>query len=525
MSSAESAADHASDEHARAISHLHRRQAEWDRQMEFHDQKQGELLTLQWKLMREQTGTLARELGIVQQQIQELRVDSRRVRTEVDQVSRDAEARVAEERGLRQSMFDGMDQRLRKVKQELEADLKAKFSPLVEMPRKISTIEEKLETRLTEHRTLEHDVAKLRKVVDGSLQDIEALKGALEQEAVERRNLEESSLEMVRDLRETVQKDIKDRAAFSEDYMGKHLARLETERTEREQALSIVSQRVANLQKEFAPYKEEMPTLRSRLQDAEGVLSSKLKDSQKNLDRDLAERAAAQQKLERRVNELQANSEKEMTARAQQAEEYEQALKTHRTKMKSLVGEQAELARLAREELQARLVEQLERETAMREAQRLDILDQWANSKATFEAKSEALETSLRTIEEQLREERAAETQALEAACQRQSEAVARQLKDRTEQLEVRLTQEREARETQGASLEEHMAFLDSFLQDVRQVFLQTSTRSRSFVSRKSSTTRELTAGSPPSQPRQPSRPPSPAATVGGQAARTLTNA
>merc|ERR1719204_2686016 len=71
-------------EHTTSIATLHRRQAEWDRQMEFHDQKQAELLTIQWKLVREQTGTLAKELGIVQQQLRDLKTDSRRVIVEVE---------------------------------------------------------------------------------------------------------------------------------------------------------------------------------------------------------------------------------------------------------------------------------------------------------------------------------------------------------------------------------------------------------------------------------------------------------
>mmetsp|Transcript_8217 Transcript_8217/g.29977 ORF Transcript_8217/g.29977 Transcript_8217/m.29977 type:complete len:687 (-) Transcript_8217:87-2147(-) len=508
------------DDHQRAISSLHRRQAEWDRQMEFHDQKQGELLTLQWKLMREQTGTLARELAIVQQQLQEMRVTNTKVRAEVDQFFRESDAKISEERSLRQSVAETLEQRLRKVRQEIDAELKAKVAPIADIQRKMQAAEEKAAETARDERALESEVAKLRKVVDVNTQDILALQQAVEQEAGERRNLEDSTLDMIRDLREALQKESKERANFHEEHLGKQVSRLDNERAEREQAHNALNQKLANLQKELAPQREEMPALRTRLQDLEALLNSRLKDNQKNIERELQERIVAQQKLERRVMDLQAVAEKEAAARLQQSEEFEQVLKNHRTKMKTLVGEQAEFSRQAREDLQTRLSDQLERETAMREAQRLDLMDQWTGCRSSLESRVDSFEGTLRTLEQQIRDEGTASMQAQEAMRLRQTDGLARQMRELGESFQAKLKEEREAREAQDNSLEEHMSFMDSFLQDVRQVFLQTGSRTRTATFRKStgpSSRSALELGSDPQrsspgQVRQPSRPPSPGA-------------
>mmetsp|Transcript_8219 Transcript_8219/g.29995 ORF Transcript_8219/g.29995 Transcript_8219/m.29995 type:complete len:597 (-) Transcript_8219:52-1842(-) len=425
------------DDHQRAISSLHRRQAEWDRQMEFHDQKQGELLTLQWKLMREQTGTLARELAIVQQQLQEMRVTNTKVRAEVDQFFRESDAKISEERSLRQSVAETLEQRLRKVRQEIDAELKAKVAPIADIQRKMQAAEEKAAETARDERALESEVAKLRKVVDVNTQDILALQQAVEQEAGERRNLEDSTLDMIRDLREALQKESKERANFHEEHLGKQVSRLDNERAEREQAHNALNQKLANLQKELAPQREEMPALRTRLQDLEALLNSRLKDNQKNIERELQERIVAQQKLERRVMDLQAVAEKEAAARLQQSEEFEQVLKNHRTKMKTLVGEQAEFSRQAREDLQTRLSDQLERETAMREAQRLDLMDQWTGCRSSLESRVDSFEGTLRTLEQQIRDEGTASMQALEATRVRQTDGLARQMRELGESFQV----------------------------------------------------------------------------------------
>jgi len=508
------------DDHQRSISTLHRRQAEWDRQMEFHDQKQGELLTLQWKLMREQTGTLARELAIVQQQLQEMRVTNTKVRAEVDQFFRESDAKIVEERSLRQNVAETLEQRLRKVRQEIDAELNSKVAPIADIQRKMQAAEDKAVQTARDERALESEVAKLWKVVDVNTQDILALQQAVEQEAGERRNLEDSTLDMIRDLREALQKESKERANFHEEHLGKQVSRLDNERAEREQAHNALNQKLANLQKELAPQREEMPALRTRLQDLEALLNSRLKDNQKNVERELQERIVAQQKLERRVMDLQAVAEKEAAARLQQSEEFEQVLKNHRTKMKTLVGEQAEFSRQAREDLQSRLSDQLERETAMREAQRLDLMDQWNGCRSSLESRVDSFEGTLRTLEQQIRDEGTASMQALEATRLRQTEGLARQMRELGESFQAKIKEEREAREAQDNSLEEHMSFMDNFLQDVRQVFLQTGSRTRTSTFRKStgpSSRSALELGSDPQrsspgQGRQPSRPPSPGA-------------
>lgn len=513
MSDFEGTSGTTSEDHHITVSHLHRRQAEWDRQMEFHDQKQAELLTIQWKLVREQTGTLARELGIVQQQLKELKVENRRTVVEVERSFRENEGKLSEERNARHVLADSIEQRFKKVRSDLDAEVKARTTAFAEVQPKLHALEASIEIRTKDHRNLELEVSRLHKLIEAAMQDIEALKEALDQEAAERRTQEESMLDMLRDLREVVQQESKERVAHHEDHVRNHLAILESERIERHQAHNALKEKVTSLQKDLAPHKEDIPAIKSRLQEFEGIIATKLREATKAFERELIERGAQQVKLERRITELSAVSEKEYAARASQVEEYEQMLKNFRTKMKSTLDAQAEQGRQAREELLHTLTEQLERETAMREAQSATLIDQWGAHKTTFDSRVEALEGSLRTIEQRHRDERNAETQDLEAALQRHSEVVGKQLRDQAELLQAKLTEERASREAQGANLEEHIEFLDRFLQDVRNVFMQTGSRSRQLAVRKTSNSvrESLVMGSSPGS----LRPPSPASLPG----------
>jgi len=467
------------EEHQKAISMLHKRQAEWDRQMEFHDQKQGELLTLQWKLMREQTGTLARELSIVQQQLQEIRLEGRRMRTEVDDVLREQDGKLVEEKHQRQSVADSLDLKFKKVKQEMDTEMKAKVAPLAEIQKRLTAAEEQLENQARDDRNIEAEVAKLKNLMECCMEDIQTVQASVEREAAERRTQEESTMSMLRELQAAIAKESKDRTLADEELASKQSTRITCEKEEREQALNLLNQRLVSIQKELAPTREELPQIRAKLQEMETLLTSKVKDSQKALERELQERAAAQQKLERRLGELQAITEKEAGLRQQQAEEFEQVLKNHRTKTKALVSEQAEASRQAREDLKSGFAELIEREASFREAQRLDMADQIATNKASAEGRVEALETNLRSLEAKLKEDETSTALAVEASSQRQSDLFSKQLRELGELWQAKLREEKEARESQDAILEEHVGFLDNFLQDVRQVFLQSGSRSR----------------------------------------------
>lgn len=474
-----------------AASQLSRKQAEWDRQMETHDHEQAELYSIQWKLVREQTGTLARELGVVQQQLREVRSDSRQAMMEVEQYVRESQGKISEEHSLRLALSDNMEQCFKKARQDLDAEIKQRLVTDSQVGSKFLTLEEAVSSKGREHRTLEMEVSRLSKSLDVAMEEISVLKDALEQEAGERRTGDDKALDMIRDLRDTVLKDNQERLALQDDQTRGHMAIVEQVRSDQLQAHGLLKDKFATLQKELGPYRDELPSLRARLQELETTIGARLKEHSKGFERDLADKATQHQRLERRVAELAAAAEKDHLAQQTQAEDFEQHLKTCRTKLKNLISEEAESARAAREEMQAQLLDQVEREAAMREAQCATLLEQWSGHRVAFDARVDALEGCVRDVERRHRDARSAEGQDWEAALQRQAEALAKQFREQSEGFQTSLAQERRLREDQHQVTEEQIEFLDRFLQDIREIFLHKGGRTRTRMGGQSHRSRE----------------------------------
>lgn len=485
-----------------AISHLHRRQAEWDRQMEFHDQKQSELVGIQWKLVREQTGTLARELGIIQQQMKEMKSDSRRSVLEADRLVRESEAKISEERVMRQALAESTEQRFKKAKQDLDAEAKQRAASDAEVGPKLMALEEGIAGRTREHRSLEFEVSKLNKAMEVVTQEIEAMREALDQEADERRANDDSAMEMMRELRDMVLKENRDRLALQEDHGRSAFNQIEQLRADFLQANGLLKDKLTAFQKEMAPFREEIPPLKSRLQELETSTTARLKESLKGIERELSDRATVQQKIERRLTEMSAAAEKEQAARHAMVEDVDTQLKSFRTKVKGLVTEQTEAARLAREELHSQLLDNVERETAMREAQVATLTDQWNTHKTSVDVRIDALEEGVRNVEQRTRDERSNVEQEVEAAHQRQAEAVSRQVREMSEAVQGQIEKERGQREQQLAAAEEHIERVDSFIQDLREVFVSKGSRSRIRRSTPSASSRPEGGMLPVSTPR-----------------------
>jgi len=479
------------------VSAMTRRQAEWDRQLESVDQKQTELMTIQWKLVREQTGTLARELAIMQQQLKDIKVDSRRALIEVERYFRENEGKLNEERGLRLAMYESLEQRLKKIKHEVESEAKQRAVSDAEIPPKLEALAEALDTRSRETAQLDGEMRKLNEAIAANIQELSVLRDTVAQEADERRCGEETARGCLREVREAINKEIRDRTAADDDLGQALRSVIEQEKADRNLAASSFRTQFNTLQKDLLPYKEELPALRTRMQEIENALQSRLKDGQKSMERDLGERAAAHIKLERKVTDMAALLDKEGMARSAMAEESEQMLKSFRTKMQNILYEQNEAARFAREELQNQLAEQIEKEVATRETQHAAMMDQLSGHRAAFDVKADAIESGFRGLEQQHREERAAEYREFEANQLKFAEEVARQLREFRESFGARLAEERATREAHDASLEENIDFMDHFLQDVRELFLQKGSRQRQLVARKTAMSTTSRTSSP----------------------------
>eukprot|EP00930_Biecheleria_cincta_P069663 TRINITY_DN57374_c0_g1_i1.p1 TRINITY_DN57374_c0_g1~~TRINITY_DN57374_c0_g1_i1.p1 ORF type:complete len:544 (-),score=149.91 TRINITY_DN57374_c0_g1_i1:54-1685(-) len=466
-----------------------RRQEEWHRQLQSVDEKQAELAHMQWKLIRDQSSSMAKELAILQSQLKDLKVDSRRALIEVERYFKENETKITEERGLRLAMCEGLEQKMKKMKQELELETKARSTFEAEVPPKLEQLAELLATRSREHKSLDMEVRRLRENHSSSLADLAALQQTLSQEASERRDGEATLTQMLREVRESLAKESQGRHAAEEAVKESVQLAVEQERTERLLDCNALRAATNSLLKDFAPLKEELPSLRGRLGEVENFVNTRLKDSQRVFEQELGERAAAQQRLDSRLTELNAALEKEASKRQELADETDHVLKSFRSKMKTAAAAQEESLRQVRESLREQLVESLGHESTAREALQASMHSALEDARTILGDRLEGLEAIVRDVDQRHQEQLSSELRELEANQLKLTEELSRQLRELRENFAERLQEERQARESHAEGIEEHLDFLEGFLQDARELFLQRGSRQRRLTARKSGET------------------------------------
>merc|ERR1712107_580120 len=160
----------------------------------------------------------------------------------------------------------------------------------------------------------------------------------------------------------------------------------------------------------------------------------------------------------------------------------EQMLKTVRTRMGTQINEAAEASRLAREALQRSVQEQLEKESLSREAQQESLIADFQGHKTAMTVRLDGIQKLLTDLDARNREATAAQARDLEAGQSKLLDDLARQVRELRDTFNQRLSEEKSAREAHDSSIEDHLEFLDRFLQDVRELFLSKGSRQRQLV-------------------------------------------
>lgn len=461
---------------------VNRRQEEWQRQLQSVDEKQAELAHIQWKLIRDQSSSLAKELAIVQTQLKDLKAESRRALVECERAFRDNEAKLNEERGLRLAMFESLEKGMRKVRSDMDVEAQERQAANAEVSEKVKALSEEQNVRLREQQAQDLQQRRLREDLKVALEDLDALKQTVCQELSERREGEETLSELLREVRENLQKEAQNRTAAEEAIKEGFQLSLDQEKADRAAEGNSMRSLLSTLQKELSGLKDANSQQRNKLAEVDhsfNALNARMKELQHSLEDELQKRAESAQRQDQSVKDLQSAIETEVDNRKSLAEEVDHVLKSMKSKVKNLVCEQGELSRQAIETARKQLQEQLDREIKTREAVQGKLQSACEDQRLMLLESNERNESLLRELERRCQEHLTMELKEVEAAQIRITEETHRQLRDLRESSEERWLEERQAREAQVQGLEDHVDFLEGFLQDARELFLQRGSRQR----------------------------------------------
>jgi len=322
------------------IEGMTKRHEDWEKQFESADAKQAELFNLQWKLIREQTGNLTRELATVRQEVHNLRLGDQRSEAKFHEVERRlveqqthvtesiegeraqrvandekswaglAEFRISldEESRLRVAACDGLDQGLKRQRQNLEVEVKHNSQRLSELAHQISALSTTAETDTRERQLIEEHSAeeskKIRANLDASTRRIASLQEGLERESAERRASEDtvrgsvrealereercrtSALEELKRLPQQLRSDLEEEARVRRDAdeqgaqnLQNGIAAISAElRLESEQRMSSVTEATKSLQQLRQMHEKECRGRSSTIEDLSQTLTRRTEE-------------------------------------------------------------------------------------------------------------------------------------------------------------------------------------------------------------------------------------------------------
>lgn len=465
-----------------AVTAVTQRHAEWDKEFESIEKKEGELLTAQWKLIREQMGLLTRNLAVAQHQLEELKHNSHQALMKVNHNFQINESELKTERNLRLAKEGQLEKDIQQLRSDLESEVKSREAGdtgcAAQVRTKLDAFAEVLDARRQDQFAMEHKLVNLRSSVDSFLPQFDSLRDTMNQDARERKAGEDSLMNTFREHREAVAKESRERDVGHQAVIKSLKGAVEQERADRDLALNPLRLEFQDLQKHFAPHKEDLPKLHTKCKELEETILPKFKDHQKALDNVANEHAVAQRGVEQRMSEMSVKLENETAARHALMEEIEQMLKQHRSKMRSIVNEQAESSRQTRETLASAFQNQLDKEAQVRESQHEELHEHLTNQKVGADTRLDACQKSLADLEGRLSAEMRQEREGGANSAKR-AEELARQIRELREYTHSFMSEERAARETALYSLEEQMSVLPRFFQDIGERFIQNGMRRR----------------------------------------------
>mmetsp|Transcript_33035 Transcript_33035/g.77235 ORF Transcript_33035/g.77235 Transcript_33035/m.77235 type:complete len:826 (+) Transcript_33035:55-2532(+) len=300
-----------------------------------------------------------------------------------------------------------------------------------------------------------------------SVDRVEAVKYVLEQEALERRALEASLSQRLREAEEALSAEVGSRSCSEEALRGnvanfESILRMEIDAlradwisssSAREEKRALETSEAARLVPEDAWL---------RFQEAEVRFSTRLEQQQRSLElvlereRSLPDRADMTHQLEL-----------ESRARASLAEDLELVVKSQHGKLQALVNDLADGTKVALEQVRGDWRDSLELECARHSAREEEALAQVrSNSKAI-----QALRDSVADVSQRQQESAAALSRQLMDACRRLEQELSMRNSAVTDLMQASAAQGSGNWQAIQADCEDRLAFLESFLTDAGHLF------------------------------------------------------
>lgn len=473
---------------AAAVEDARRRHEAWGAQFTSVGQKESELFSTQWKLIRDELGTLTQDLAAVKFGLEELRASSQHAMARMKMTFAEKEDTAKQESDQRLALETSLREELKKLRTDLQAE-----SQMREDGDKLalSLAADKADQAATELQALKSRDLKQMKESLNSMKgrlgntgsQLEGLKDSITMETRGREIAYDSLLKTLHGHRDAMSKDVRkvqlELQPHKQEVQNLRDA-LEAERTVRDGALAPIHERLGGIEKSLQPQKLqahlELPALRAA-SDNHKARHDEAFEKLKKMNESLA---AVQARVDNQLAEFAAKAEQESAARRALEGELGESIATINAQVKHLKTVQAEGPRQHLEALDKVVQEATTRMSTLHQ----EVQEKMSTHKQDLSTRLGALERGHKELEQKAREVPAPATQERALAQDRapdhnlakKTDDLAKQVRE----LHSRVPPRGMVSETIVYPHEDYIAHLQDSLQDFCERFLGGLQRRRS---------------------------------------------
>eukprot|EP00927_Polykrikos_kofoidii_P040154 TRINITY_DN34371_c0_g1_i1.p1 TRINITY_DN34371_c0_g1~~TRINITY_DN34371_c0_g1_i1.p1 ORF type:complete len:528 (+),score=92.38 TRINITY_DN34371_c0_g1_i1:232-1815(+) len=455
---------------AGTVADIAKQHCEWSQELEAVDHKQADLMLLQWKLVRNQTGMLAQQIVDMRKIIDDLCKEQQLTTVKIEHYQGENENFELSLKLFVRQLFEKAEQNLVRVRQEIEGAAHKREAAVADALTKLNNIT--CDARKPNNSSLASEVQKMRTDVNLLMKQVP---GIVEHTAQTREEVSTglaSVMDQVRKVRALHEKTMSDSSTHGEALESRMLGFLEKERNARDEATQKLHCSVASLHTDHRALKEELTPLRNRLQEVEHRSISTTQDISDFLDAKFSEPAARLQGIERRMEHIQASINQENVARHALGEVFEQMLKTERTKLMNVISQRATSAKLETEHMQKTLTELIEKEASDRSSNAEVVMSQFTRMKASVDERVSICEHDCQNMEQKYKVVQNG-VHECDMKQRKFDEQINGTLRTHIAEIHTAIKEERASREEGDRDIEERIEFLGDFHDKFRETFMQ----------------------------------------------------
>jgi len=460
-----------------------RRQTLWDQRFEEVEKHETQLVMTQWNMMREQLTALTSELAEVHAHFDEFIISTEKTHDIFKKQMQGMEHDLTQERIHREAGDDALEktvQELRKLLgEESEAREEADQRLKAELTKRLTSVDRVLSERGRDEAELRQELTLVHSSFDLLSKKVTPLPDMLQQETKDRKTLEDTLRAAFHDEVEALKRKLSEQNEHVEAQIRDLTDSVQTESDDRGSGDKKLEDLLKKMQGTVQGLSDQLPDMKTAIKELDQTLHPRLNEHKKTIDRNFVEHKEGHSRLEQRIDDLTKKIEAEVNARSSLQGDMDQMIDALRSKLRTTIQQQFDVAVTKVDNLSDALQAQIENEKTAREDRDSTLDKAIQDLKGNLASKLDDLQALLTKVDTELRQEVTAVDKDLKETLARLAESLSKQIATLVECLGMSISEDDMTFSSIITSADEQCDDLGRLFKDVGDRFVQQYTLPR----------------------------------------------